>query len=140
MPFSHYEDDAKALIRSAYDAACAADEKEKDRTGLRIAAERGWLALSSAADRVANKLNLGEPGGFKTRWHALREAETSMGLTRGTLTDHFSDVQQRLHGALFHGNDKSVDKIDVVHALEVSKQVIEQCYLVTQKKTKHSKR
>jgi hypothetical protein len=88
---------ASRAIREANKAV-----RTDDDIGLREAAEKGWLAVSAAADVTAARLGMAQPGGAKSRLLVLRRLEQVAGLRRGLLVNRFELARLMLHGECFH--------------------------------------
>jgi len=97
-------DDPVAIVNRAQREAALA-VRERDRLGLRQAAEKGWLAASGAGDVAAAGLGKKAPGGANGRLDALEDLERVARLRPGTLTATFVSAQAFLHGQCFHADE-----------------------------------
>ena len=113
-------DDPVALANRAVREAQSA-QVASDADGMRQAAEKGWLALSSLADVAAARLGRPAPGGASGRREALRALESEARRRRGTFVYPFELARRQLHGECFHGDSCPAD---LVEALEDYRAVV----------------
>jgi hypothetical protein len=108
--FGAYTDNPRKMIVSAIRQAESVDEDGVNcakcgrscNEPLRMAAELGWLAASSAADALAD------------RRKALHEAEQVYGMHVDALVSRLELARRVLHGECFHGNAVSQETIRAV--------------------------
>lgn len=89
-------------------------EADGDAVGMRQAAEKGWLAVSSLADLAAERLGRPAPSGASARREALRALETEARLRRGTFVQPFELARRQLHGECFHGDHCPANLVEVL--------------------------
>lgn len=94
-------DNPEEIIDRAIRQAVRSSDKSP-RLDLREAAEMGWLAISSLADVLADKVGERNAGGANGRFNVLEAAEKKGGLKKGRLTLPFVAARSALHGDCFH--------------------------------------
>lgn len=100
-PLGATTDNPRKLIARAireYDAATNA--RRYDQEGARMAAENGWLAISSLADVAAEELGLPIPGGASGRRKTLQALDQRV--KRGNFLQAYEVARTVLHGECFH--------------------------------------
>jgi hypothetical protein len=107
--FGAATDDPSVIARRAIREAEVAI-RQGDRLGLRQAANKGYLAASSAADVAAVRLGMNEPEGASGRRVALERLERTARVRRGSLLAPFESARRFLHGDCFHGDDCPSDR------------------------------
>jgi hypothetical protein len=106
-------DDPVALAnRAAREARRAA--QADDEVGVRQAAEKSWLAMSSLADVAADRLGKLPPRGAGARREILAEVEKQAKLHRGALVHEFEFARRILHGDCLHGDECPPDLVGLV--------------------------
>jgi len=78
--------------------------RERDDLGVRQAANKAWLAASSAADVAAKNMGRKAPGGATGRKDVLEDLEKLARMKNGTLLNAFANARLALHGECFHGD------------------------------------
>jgi len=112
-------DDPKALIsRAIREYNQATSGKRTDEVGVREAAEKGWLAVSSMADVAADRIGMKEPGGAAGRREAIRGLEQEAKLRRGSILGDFEVARTVLHGECFHGGSCPIHVGDLLEGLQ----------------------
>lgn len=101
--FEAATDDPVAIANRAIKEAKRAF-RERDDLGVRQAANKAWLAASSAADVAAKNMRRKAPGGVAGRKEVLEDLEKLARLKNGTLLNAFSNARLALHGECFHGD------------------------------------
>lgn len=124
MAFEGVRDNPEQMVLAALDQAREASMEERDREGIRMAAELGWLAASSMADVVAHQLGMGKTRGFIARRKSLEELETKAKIHRDSLTSGFDRAKRTLHGECFHANEIATKSV-IIAGLEDVKGLID---------------
>ena len=101
---------ASRAVREAHIA-----EASSDQDGIRQAAEKTWLAMSSLADVAAARLGRPPPGGAIARRATFRALEQKAKLRSGRITHEFELARTVLHGQCFHGDECPVNTVEMIH-------------------------
>lgn len=102
--FSHYADHPVKMAEKAIRDLARAPRGEVDNVQVRQAAELGWLAASSAADKIARTLGRAEPHGYNARQDALEDVGQAGGLRSAQLVANLAAAKSTLHGECYYGN------------------------------------
>jgi len=134
--FGAVTDHPGEMIDLAIEEATKATGKEHDNLPMRRAADMAWLAAASAADVAAAKLGLDIPKGTNGRVAVLDKVEKAYKLRTGILCGKFNAAHTTLHSLCYYEDSPSVDKRDVLWAMEETREMIRYTLEVIERRPK----